>query len=414
VRRYDLLDIYQAGLASVDGRLSSANALGRLEPPEAVSLIAIGKSASAMTCGALDRWGRRIGRGLLVTRYGYGDDKLAARTGFSQIESGHPIPDQGSLDAGDALLEFIRLTPPSESILFLISGGASSLVEIIRPDMTLADLQKANRWLIGSGLDIEGINTVRRRFSLIKGGRLRHEMGARRCIALYISDVPDDDPGLIGSGLLADSGEVDLPTEIPVWLSDLSECGKSPARSGSDRVENFIVASLDTALKGCDLRARTLGYEVIRHHERVSGDVQQCASRIVRSLSGDHPGIHLWGGEATIRLPALPGRGGRCQHLALSCAVRLKPDSKDLILCAATDGCDGAGVGAFKHLKEDAGGIVDAQTVSRGIQQSLDPNDCLARADAGSFLAASGDLISTGPTGTNVTDLIIGLASPPM
>jgi len=365
-----------------------------------------------MTWGALDRWEGRIRRGLLITRRGYGDDELAARAGFSQIESGHPIPDQSSLDAGSALLEFIALTPTSEVVLFLISGGASSLVEIIRPDMTLADLQKANRWLVGSGLDIETINTVRRSLSLTKGGRLGCKIGGRRCIALYISDVPGDDPGMIGSGLLSESREAELPIDMPAWLSNLSTRSEPSVRSCSDRVEHFIVACLDTALRACEHRAHELGYEVMRHDDRLSGDIQQCASRILRSLGSDRPGIHLWGGEATIRLPESPGRGGRCQHLALSCAVRLKPDSRQLILCAATDGCDGTG--ALHHLKEDAGGIVDAQTVMRGMQQGADPHDCLARADAGTFLAASGDLVSTGPTGTNVTDLIIGLAGSPM
>ena len=218
MRRYELLDIYQAGIASVEGRSSCAKTLARIEAPAAVSLVAIGKSAGAMAWGALDRWGAHIGRGLLITRLGYGDDKLAARTGFSQIESGHPIPDQRSLDAGVALREFIALTPPSATLLFLISGGASSLVEVIRPDLTLADLQEANRWLLGSGLDIESVNAVRRSLSLIKGGRLRSEIGKRRCIALYISDVPGDDPGLIGSGLLADSQTTELPAGLPPWL----------------------------------------------------------------------------------------------------------------------------------------------------------------------------------------------------
>jgi hydroxypyruvate reductase len=416
VRRYDLLDIYQAGLASVEGRSSSAKAIACLEPPGLVRLIAIGKSASAMTWGALDQWGEHIERGLLVTRYGYGDDKLAARAGFRQIESGHPIPDQRSLDAGDALLEFIALTPPSATLLMLISGGASSLVENIRPGMTLVDLQEANRWLLGSGLDIESVNMVRQRLSLIKGGRLRYEIGKRRCIALYISDVPGDDPALIGSGLLSDPPATELPAGLPEWLSEATNCDKKPVRSGGGTVEHIIIANLDAALQGCEVRARALGYEVTRHEDRLSGDVRTCASRIVNGLSKGGPGIHLWGGEATIVLPVSPGRGGRCQHLALSCALRLKPDSGHLILCAASDGCDGPGagdsVGAGQHMTEDAGGLVDAQTIARGMQRGADPRGCLARADAGGFLAASGDLISTGPTGTNVTDLIIGLAGP--
>ncbi|MGI9265200.1 MAG: glycerate kinase type-2 family protein [Gammaproteobacteria bacterium] len=407
--RYDLLDIYQAGLAQVEGRICTAEALCDLAVSESVSLVGIGKSAAAMTHGAFDEWGERIQRGLVITRDGYGDEQLSQHNGILQIESAHPVPDQSSLDAGASLLEFLQETPPETVLLFLISGGASSLVEVPRPDIDLQDLKKANRWLLGSGLDIVAVNAVRQSLSQIKGGGLRKAVGDRRVIALYISDVPNDDPQLIGSGLLA-FPEVTVASKLPDWLAEWTSATEGRPLEDDARVQNIVIADIDDAIRGCERKARSLGYEVTKHEQRLSGDAARCSAAILEALDSGPPGIHLWGGEMTVVLPMQHGRGGRCQHLALACALQLDPGTGHLLLCAATDGCDGPGVTTPGGTEEDAGALVDSGTLRRGRDAGLDPAACLERADAGSFLAASGDLISTGPTGTNVTDLVIGLS----
>jgi hydroxypyruvate reductase len=161
------------------------------------------------------------------------------------------------------------------------------------------------------------------------------------------------------------------------------------------------VGSVGTALTACEAEARRRGSRVVRHARRLDLDTEQAADLIVETLLREDPGVHLWGGETTVRLPAAPGRGGRNQHLALACAIRLAGRDGIDILCGATDGSDGPG--------EDAGGLVDGGTVARGELGGLDAARCLAAADAGSFLAAAGDLVSTGPTGTNVNDLVVGV-----
>lgn len=140
--------------------------------------------------------------------------------------------------------------------------------------------------------------------------------------------------------------------------------------------------------------------EVLRHQTRLDVSVDEAALRIVSSLKEGPEGVQVWGGEPTVRLPAKPGRGGRNQHLALRCATAIQGCGNLQILCAATDGADGPG--------EDAGALVDGESVQRGRDAGMDPEACLVRADSGSFLEAAGDLIFTGPTSTNVNDIVIG------
>jgi hydroxypyruvate reductase len=140
---------------------------------------------------------------------------------------------------------------------------------------------------------------------------------------------------------------------------------------------------------------------VTRHRSRLDEAVDEAALRITSSLRKAADGIQVWGGEPTVRLPDQPGRGGRSQHLALRCATAIRGYEDLAILCAATDGADGSG--------EDAGALVDGSSVQRGRDAGMDPEVCLERADSGSFLEAAGDLIFTGPTSTNVNDIVIGV-----
>ncbi len=409
MERYDLLEIYRAGLDRVEGARATAAALKNINLPESLSVIAIGKSATAMYRGAMDECGAAIQDGLAITGQRYADSDWTVGHNIELIESGHPYPDESSLAAGRRLLDFLSSQPVDRMMLVLISGGASSLVEVPRSDVTIADLQAMNRWLVASGLDIGDINAIRSELSRIKGGRLQQAIGSRPCLALYISDVPGDDPGLIGSGLLASRDPGGRPDQIPGWLEKLLDRETCPQYEGEDAVRHLMVASLDDALDACELKARELGFRVSRHSARLCGAIQDCAAEITARLLADGNIVHLWGGEPTVRLPSEPGRGGRCQHLALSCALDLQNRRKYLLLCGASDGCDGTPADAADI--GDAGALVDDGTLDRGADAGLDSLRCLARADSGSFLASAGDLISTGPTGTNVNDLVIGFAA---
>lgn len=396
--RRDLLTVFQAGVARVEGRAAVSRAL-RGGALEASAVIAIGKAAESMFHGAQAVLGDDLLAGLIITKHGHGDPRRWAGTPVRYLESAHPIPDQQSLDAGRALLDFIAGQPAGRPLLFLISGGASSLVEVLRPGLTLDDLHAISDWLLGSGLAIDQINWVRQRLSLIKAGGLLNYVGDRPCRQLLISDVPGDDPSVIGSGLLVPARR-DIPSpDLPCWLAgklvDLLAAPKVPAPTPE------IVACLADALDAAESRATALGYSVCRHPEFLDGDAEAVAARLVQTLSASPPGLHLWGGETTVKLPDSPGRGGRNQQLALAAAIALAGRDDLFLLSAGTDGTDGP--------TEDAGGLVDGATLRRAEVDQAAAAEYLARADAGSLLARSGDLVHTGPTGTNVMDLVIGV-----
>lgn len=395
--RRRLLDILEAGLRAADGRRCVRESLRRGRPPGPLHLIAAGKSAAHMTLGAVDALGVDIVDGIVVTRRGYADDALSTDPRFRVLESSHPVPDDTSLVAGAALMEYASGLPPGAPVLVLVSGGASSLVEVLPAGLGAAELDRANRWLLGSGLDIFSVNAVRRRMSRIKDGGLAAALWGRDVVALYLSDVCGDDPAWIGSGLLQRI-ESRLPGGLPGWLS---ACLTPSPDVPTGNVEHRIVANLRTAIDACAERAAGMNGNVTVDGNWLEGPVEDAARTIVAGLCDGSPGIRMWGGETTVVLPERPGRGGRSQHLALCCAMAIQGRRDLMVLCSATDGADGPG--------EDAGALIDGGTVLRGTDGGLDAADCLARADAGSFLEASGDLIYTGPTTTNVNDIVIGV-----
>ncbi len=394
-----LLSILGAGLEAADGGRCVREFLRDRRPRGPLALIAVGKASTAMTLGAVDVLGDDIEGGYVVTPVGHGDEALSAMPGFRTVESSHPVPDERSLEAGDGLLSFVSSMAPGTRVLALISGGASSLVESLPEGVDGGDLGRVNQWLLGSGLDIFEVNAVRRRLSMLKDGRLASALQGHPVLALYLSDVEGDDPAWIGSGLLA-RAESALPAGLPRWLMALIDAGPPPG-SPAARVESHVVGNLARALDGCEARARQLGLPVTRHGQWLGGPVPGAAERIVSDLDHGRAGVHLWGGETTMVLPANPGRGGRNQHLALCCATAIRGRDDLAVLCCATDGVDGN--------SEDAGGLVDGQSIRRGRDGGADPDDCIRRADSGTFLESAGDLIFTGPTSTNVNDVVIGL-----
>lgn len=373
-----LLELFQAGLARVDGRHCVARALNERSATSArrVWAAAIGKAASAMALGAYDALSSSLERVLLITKDGHVSSE-ARRLPAAQIyESAHPVPDERSLAAGARLLSWVDELPADVEPLFLVSGGSSSLVEVLDAGVTFADLEELNVRGHAEGIPIGELNARRAALSRIKGGRLAARLGGRAARALFISDVPGDDPRVIGSGLL----------------------GAGPA---SDRVERTIVAAIGHATEAVRAAAAERGLTVSQPAQRFDGDAMRLAIRFAHELHLNEAQVCVWGGESTLQLPKDPGRGGRNQHLALAVAKQIAGQPNLTLLAAGTDGTDGP--------TDDAGGVVDGETVARISLGGLDADQCLVRADANSGLAASGDLVHTGPTGTNVGDLVIGL-----
>jgi len=397
--RADVLGVFHAALGAVHGGTRVSAALRAMNVRGPMRAVAVGKAACAMWEGARDA----LEASLIVTKRGH-VTPACAQAGVTMIEAGHPLPDEQSLCAGEAVLRFITATPPAAPLLFLLSGGASSLMEVLPPGATLADLQRLNAWLLASGWPIDRMNAARRRLSCIKGGRLAVHVRGRRVLQLLISDVPGDAAADIGSGpLLPAHDEASFPIgELPAALQALfTQASSSVDTATFAHIETRLVARLDDALDAAAAAARSAGHEAYLHHERLAGDAATQGQALAAALLQAPPGVHVWGGETTVALPPRPGRGGRNQQLALAAATVLAGYDGICLLAAGTDGSDGPG--------GDAGALVDGGTLARGALEGFDAVDHLRRADAGRFLEASGDLIHTGPTGTNVTDLVIAL-----
>ncbi|MDE2235531.1 MAG: DUF4147 domain-containing protein [Gammaproteobacteria bacterium] len=393
-----LLHLFQQGLEAVNGRSRVHAALQGRTFPSAVYVAAIGKAAAAMTAGAIEALGDLLVAGLVITRHGYLEGALGPDSRIIAMESGHPLPDEQSLAAGEALRRFIVDAPSDAYFLFLISGGASSLVEIPVPGVSLAELRSLTRWLLASGLPIDEVNRVRAAFSQIKGGRLLQSLAGRPADQLLISDVPGDIPAHIGSGPLLPPAIRPMP-ELPARFAGLPQTALPQAQTGN--LHTQIVATNGMAMDAVSKAAADAGCNVHRHGVLPATDARLCGEKIADFLQHAPAGVHTWGGETTVRLPAHPGRGGRNQALSLSAALGLQGTTGIYLLAAGTDGTDGNTC--------DAGALVDGGSVARGKDAGLDAAECLLRADAGAFLEASGDLVYTGPTGTNVMDLVIAV-----
>ncbi len=343
----------------------------------------------------------------MIAPHGVESPESATHPGVRILTAGHPLPDRHSLDAGQALVDFIASAAPDRRLLFLISGGASALVERLPDGLTLTDWRKANAWLLGSGLAIDAVNSVRRGLSNLKGGRLARHLGGRSAHVLLLSDVPGDSPGDIGSGLLvADPGPPLSPKALglPSWLVRMlgrAVPGPAPDDPVFGQLDVEVVASNRHALAGAAERARELGFMPSIAPAPLNGDARAQGRQIAEALLAMPVGMTIYGGETVVTLPKRPGRGGRNQHLALAAAEVLAGHEGLFLLALGTDGRDGP--------TADAGALVDGGTLLRGAAAGVDAKNCLDRADAGYFLSASGDLIRTGPTGTNVMDLVIGL-----
>ncbi len=361
--------LWRAGVAAVEGHAATRGALAEdawdaPAPPDLI--LAVGKAAGAMARAALDRFGEVPA--LVVTKDGHGAG-LPDRVRL--IEAAHPVPDARSLAAGRALREAVEAMPPGSRLLLLVSGGASSLAEDPVPGATLADIAALNRRLLGGGLDIAAMNARRRKLSRIKGGGLLARFRGARVTVLAISDVPGDDIAVIGSGI-----------------------GAAPEGAAFDYSVR-IVASNAIARAAVAAAARARGLAVLENREALHDELHALAAHWGPRLRGMGRGVIVLGGEPTVILPDNPGRGGRNQALALALAREIAHAQGLAVVVGGTDGTDGP--------TDAAGGVVDGRSWGPGAAEAL------AAADAGSWLEAHGDLLTTGPTGTNVMDLLVAV-----
>ena len=369
-RQQALEQIWQAAVAAVSGYQAVSRALAEDDEFAPDLVLAVGKAAVGMSQGALDNL--PACDALVVTKYDHADADIRRRDRVIVIESAHPIPDQHSLAAGEALLDSISNLPLDSKVLLLVSGGASALAEALPAEMSLDDLQAVTDEMIAGGKTIAEINARRKQHSLIKDGKLIQAFRGAELRVYAISDVEGDSIATIGSGI--------------------GDCHRADSTASSK-----IIASNRIAREQAQNEAEKLDLEVCHNEESLYGDVFELASRIGELIASAESGVYIWGGEPTIVLPENPGNGGRNQSLALALAEHIAGKDNINLLVAGTDGTDGP--------TEAAGGIVDGDTWS-------DPDaarDALDRADAGTYLQQQGSLFVTGPTNTNVMDLVIAV-----
>jgi glycerate 2-kinase len=387
-------------------------------PSGRLLILAAGKAGGSMATAAerhyLDDLGvpaSRLG-GLAVTRRGYGSPTRLVRV----IEAGHPVPDAAGLAATFETLALADSAGPEDLVVVLISGGASANWIAPAAGLSLAEKQALTRALLRSGASIGEINTVRKHLSRIKGGHLAERIHPARLVTIGISDVANDDPAVIGSGptvpdptTLADARAVveryrlDLPQLVTRALNDPFNETPKPG----DAV--FAGTSFALAVRPADVfetvekAVRALGYESVLLGTRIEGEARAVAAsqaRLARDLQAQgRRAIILSGGELTVTLRG-KGRGGPNQEYALALALALA-DAKGIVALAAdTDGTDG-GSGA---PEDPAGAVVDATTLARAGRLGLDPAVFLADNNSTEFFEKLDDLVTPGPTLTNVND----------
>ena len=383
-----------------------------------VFILAAGKAAGSMTEVAerhyLDVLGLSPGRlpGLAVTRHGY---ERPTRC-IEMIEAGHPVPDMAGLAAAERVLAFAAQAASDDLVLVLLSGGASANWIAPAAGISFADKQTVTRALLRSGANIGEMNTVRKHLSRIKGGRLALLAQPARVLTLAISDVPGDDPAVIGSGptvpdptTLSDAQAIvrrfglDLPVSIARALNDPANESPKPDHPAFRSTEYRLVSRPADAFHAAQQAVRAADYECILLGDRLEGEARAVAAEHARvALSTQAQGrraVILSGGELTVTIRG-QGRGGPNQEYALALAHALAGAPGIAALAGDTDGTDG-GAGS---AADPAGAIIDPATLSRAQGLGLDPAKFLADNDSTGFFSRLGDLVETGPTCTNVND----------
>ncbi|MCV3273011.1 DUF4147 domain-containing protein [Roseobacter sinensis] len=364
----DLEGLFWAGVNAVRGDSAVRAALAAKPCPRPDQIVAVGKAAAAMARAAHDLF--PDAPMLIVTKYDHAED---APDGAELIEAAHPVLDKNSLAAGARLLEVVGGMAAGRHLLMLVSGGASALAEAAEGDLDLAGLKARAQEMLASGADIHAMNAARTAVSRVKGGKLLSTFRGASVTTLAISDVEGDSLAVIGSGI-----------------------GDAP-ETRDFSFDARIVASNAIARAAVAEAAARAGLSIETNAETLYDDITALAPRIGAALRTAKPGLHLFGGEPTVVLPPNPGRGGRNQALALLLAREISGAPGLRVLVAGTDGTDGP--------TDAAGAIVDGGT------WTTDAEDALAHADAGTWLEVNGALLTTGPTGTNVMDLVIAVKS---
>lgn len=421
--RASALAIFQAALAAADPRLAVERALeradvaGLIASAHRIIVVGAGKAGAPMAQAVEAKLGDRISAGRVNVKYEH-----IAPVPLHHItlrEAGHPLPDESGLIGTREIINLISGLDENDLVLCLISGGGSALLELPVDGVTLDDLRELTNALLNSGATINEINTVRKHLSQVKGGQLARLARPARVVSLILSDVLGSPLDVIASGptapdptTLADVLAIvekhhlhHFPVPEPLLRGRIADTAK-PNDPLFDRVQNIIVADNSIAAHAAVSRAQELGMNTLLLSTFIEGEAREVAL-VFAAIAKDitlgrgvlaRPACIVASGETTVTVHG-SGKGGRNQEFALAAAMALQGLSDVLILSAGTDGSDGP--------TDAAGAYADASTIARALALGLHAEKFLANNDSYHFFHTLGDLLITGPTNTNVNDLIV-------
>jgi hydroxypyruvate reductase len=410
--RTALRRLFDTAVAAADPRLVLAAHLPAKPSKGRCIVVGGGKSAAVMAAALEAAWPDVAMAGTVVTRYGH----AVPTQRIEVIEASHPVPDANSERGARRVLERVRGLTADDLVIALMSGGASALLAAPAPGLTLQDKQSINRALLASGANIFEINTVRKHLSAIKGGRLAAAAAPARVVTLAISDVPGDDPAVIGSGptvpdpttfadsraLIARYG-ITLPPAVAARLQQ--DADETPKPGSLPNSEFRLIATPMMALRAAANLARTLDLTPVILGDALEGEAREVGTvhaGIARSVRAHGepaapPALLLSGGETTVTIGSnTTGRGGRNTTFLLGLALALDGAAGIWAIAGDTDGIDG--------MDDVAGAILAPETLARVRASGLDPRGMLAAHDSHGLFDAVGDALRIGPTLTNVND----------
>ncbi|MFO7840355.1 MAG: glycerate kinase [Desulfosalsimonadaceae bacterium] len=432
--RRDAAAIFQAALEAVNAEKAVAAALSirgsslcihqhcfDLSAVENIYVVGAGKASADMAAALENLMGERITAGAVTVKYGHTRSLKRIRL----TEAGHPIPDANGVRGAEEILALADAATATDLIICLISGGGSALATLPEPPLSLADKQNTIQTLLACGANINEINALRKHMSGIKGGRLAGHAYPAAVAALIVSDVVGDKLDVIASGpTVADTStfadctriieSYGLQDRLPRAVLDYMKNGLAEGKEETPKQDagafaktrTCIVANNQKALEQARHTALALGYNSLILSSRIQGETREAArfhTAVAKEIrhSGHPlapPACVLSGGETTVTLSG-SGKGGRNQDFALAAALEIAGERAMLVFSAGTDGSDGP--------TDAAGAAVDPETVANGRAMGLEPAAYLRSNDSYNFFRQSGELFTTGPTGTNVMDLRI-------
>ncbi|PWV45193.1 glycerate kinase [Chitinophaga sp. S165] len=431
--REDAISIFKAAVAAVqpsslmqqhvhlrEGKLTVCDKTFVLPAERPVWVFGAGKAAAAMAQALESILSDVDLQGIVITKY----EHALPLQHIQVVEAGHPLPDENSVKATTQMVSLLKTVQPGDIVLFLLSGGASALLADYPEEASLTQVQQVFELLLKSGADIHEMNVVRKHLSAVKGGQLALLANTTSWCSLILSDVVGDDLSIIGSGptvadpsTFADAVAIldkyNLTGKLPPGIHEhlqqglagtLTETPK-PGNLQLEAVHNFLIGSNAIALKAAKEHATNLGYETQILTSTATGEATALAAELVaaaKDWKGSKPACLLMGGESTVTVTG-KGLGGRNQHLALAAGILLNTRPDITILSAGTDGTDGP--------TDAAGAIADHALMISATAMGLDAAHYLRQHDAYHFFENTGGLIKTGPTQTNVMDIMLAMIS---